>query len=423
MIKLKDCDTLQEFSFEFNNWISCSEVNQDGMVELPAIRPDIVPLSENVYKLKITTGDLPCAETSAEVSVMLIGEWGDSGHRCLTKPLNSGEPFRRGQTDEFELRLLNLGRVSHLLLGHGEHGRGKGWFAAQVTVNFAGPNGDQMEAIFPCNRWLDSGVDDRKTLREFPAMGTVALKEVVSPERRETSDGKWTVHIKMAASEKLDISKGLDSARQGISLVAYGTEGITGPVELGKDMTGKFEPGQTEMFKGVQLGHVGDLTKIRVSSGLEGDPSACWAVEEVLMLNEMSKERLKFDFSGCIGQCGGDVRKERPVVRPGTIVPPLVTYTVRVDTEDVADGGTSARVYVTLYGSQGDSGRRLLHTTAGIMPFGQGQKQSFSIEAVDLGDLEKVVVTKGPGDPWMLNQMVVKAGQFGPVEHTFIWSK
>ncbi|RUS73674.1 hypothetical protein EGW08_018556, partial [Elysia chlorotica] len=421
-IKLKDCDSLQEFNFQFGNWIRSSKVNQDGMVELPAIRPDIVPLSENIYRLKITTGDLPCAETSAEVTVMLIGEWGDSGHRHLSTPLSGGEPFRRGQTDEFELRLLNLGRVSHLLLGHGEHGRGKGWFAAQASLNFAGPDGGQMEAIFACNRWLDSGVDDRKTLRKFPAMGTVALKEIVSPEVRETSGGQWTVHIKMAASEKLDISKGSDSTRQGVSLVVYGAHKVTGPVELGKDTTGKFQPGQTEVFKGVQLGVIGDLTKIRVSCGLEGDPNACWAVEEVLMVDETTRERLKFDYSGAVGQLGGDVRKERPVIRPGTTVPPLINYFIRVDTEDIDAGGTSARVYVTLYGSQGDSGRRLLHTTSGLMPFNRGQKQHFDIEAVDLGDLEKIVVTKGPGDPWMLNQMVVKAGQYGPVEHTFIWS-
>ena len=50
-----------------------------------------------MYKVKITTGDLPCAETSAEVNLMLIGEWGDSGHRSLVKPLNGREPFRRGQ--------------------------------------------------------------------------------------------------------------------------------------------------------------------------------------------------------------------------------------------------------------------------------------------------------------------------------------
>ena len=53
----------------------------------------------------------------------------------------------------------------------------------------------------------------------------------------------------MAASEKLDISKGSDTARQGVSLVVYGTQKVIGPVELGKDMTGRFEPGQTEVFK------------------------------------------------------------------------------------------------------------------------------------------------------------------------------
>ena len=53
----------------------------------------------------------------------------------------------------------------------------------------------------------------------------------------------------MAASEKLDISKGSDTSRQGVSLVVYGTQGVTGPVELGKDAPGKFQPGQTEIFK------------------------------------------------------------------------------------------------------------------------------------------------------------------------------
>ncbi|GFN93248.1 lipoxygenase-like protein domain-containing protein 1, partial [Plakobranchus ocellatus] len=345
-IKLKDSDTLQEFNFEFNNWINSSKDCLEGIVELPAVRPDIVPLSENVYKIKVTTGDIPCAETSAEVTLMLIGEWGDSGHRCLSRPLTGGEPFRRGQTDEFEIRLLSLGRISHVLLGHGEHGCGHGWFPAQVSLNFVSPNGDQMETVFPCNRWLDSGVDDRKTLREFPALGTIALKEIIRQDVRETSAGVWTVRIKMASADKLDVSKTLQSAPQGVSFVVYGTQSVTGPIELGKDMPGKFEPGRTEVFKGVKIGDVGDLTKIRVSSGLEGDPTSCWTVEEVLLVDETTREKLQFDFSSCVGQLGGYARKERPVVRPGERIPSLITYTVLVDTEDVSEGGTSARVWV-----------------------------------------------------------------------------
>ena len=70
----------------------------------------------------------------------------------LNFAIASMQPLIILQTDEFELHLLNLGRISHLLLGHGEHGRGKGWFAAHAALNFAGPDGGQMEAVFACNR-------------------------------------------------------------------------------------------------------------------------------------------------------------------------------------------------------------------------------------------------------------------------------
>ena len=40
------------------------------------------------------------------------------------------------------------------------------------------------------------------------------------------------------------------------------------------------------------------------------------------MLDETTREKLKFDYSGSVGQLGGDVRKERPVIRPGTTVSP-----------------------------------------------------------------------------------------------------
>ena len=51
-MKLKDCDTLQEFNFEYKNWIRSSEVNPDGMLELPAVRPDIMPLSGEHFLMK-----------------------------------------------------------------------------------------------------------------------------------------------------------------------------------------------------------------------------------------------------------------------------------------------------------------------------------------------------------------------------------
>ena len=49
------------------------------------------------------------------------------------------------------------------------------------------------------------------------------------------------------------------------------------------------------------------------------------------------------------------------------------------------------------------------------------QVDKFIIEAVDLGDLEKLVVAKGPGKPWLLEKILVKKGEFAPEEHVFLF--
>lgn len=47
----------------------------------------------------------------------------------------------------------------------------------------------------------------------------------------------------------------------------------------------------------------------------------------------------------------------------------------------------------------------------------------FIVEAVDLGDIEKITVTKGPGDSWQLDQVKVKAGVYASLIHVFNWNK
>lgn len=56
------------------------------------------------------------------------------------------------QTDEFELKLLNLGKISKLLLGHNEYGRGHGWFCQQVTITDTDQRSNKTETVFACNR-------------------------------------------------------------------------------------------------------------------------------------------------------------------------------------------------------------------------------------------------------------------------------
>ena len=52
-----------------------------------------------------------------------------------------------------------------------------------------------------------------------------------------------------------------------------------------------------------------------------------------------------------------------------------------------------ANIYLQLFGSRGDAGKRqLYHSKTNKVKFQQGQKDEFDIEAVDLGELEKVLV-------------------------------
>ena len=48
---------------------------------------------------------------------------------------------------------------------------------------------------------------------------------------------------------------------------------------------------------------------------------------------------------------------------------------------------------------------------------------NFIIEAVDLGELSKIVVKKTNGSIWCLNQVVVKKGAFAPKEDIFQYKK
>ena len=71
----------------------------------------------------------------------------------------------------------------------------------------------------------------------------------------------------------------------------------------------------------------------------------------------------------------------------------VLRYYVATYTANTRNASTSGEVFVTLIGQLGDSGRRKLgasrtHQTR----FGQGQIDVFSMEAVSVGSLQRVVV-------------------------------
>lgn len=68
-----------------------------------------------------------------------------------------------------------------------------------------------------------------------------------------------------------------------------------------------------------------------------------------------------------------------------------VKYEIIVITGDVSGGGTDANVFITLYGVNGDSGKRQLRQKFRNL-FERGQTDRFLLEMLDLGELLRVKV-------------------------------
>ena len=70
--------------------------------------------------------------------------------------------------------------------------------------------------------------------------------------------------------------------------------------------------------------------------------------------------------------------------------PPL--YTVSIHTGGHPDAGTDTGVYVALFGSNGDTGKRELATKNAAESFNRGQINTFKLRSVDVGDIAKVTI-------------------------------
>lgn len=88
-------------------------------------------------------------------------------------------------------------------------------------------------------------------------------------------------------------------------------------------------------------------------------------------------------------------------------------YTVSTFTGGREESNTKANVYLEVYGERGDTGRRLLLSSeeSGKDNFNLSQKNTFTLEAVDLLDLTNVVIGhdgKEAGNGWFLEKVLVQ---------------
>lgn len=91
------------------------------------------------------------------------------------------------QTDIFDLPAVDIGQISQVIVGHTLKGRGKGWFCDRVSIQTSSED-TEKELLFPCNRWMDTGCEDRKLERTLVPLGEMPVVAEGTNNEPESSE-------------------------------------------------------------------------------------------------------------------------------------------------------------------------------------------------------------------------------------------
>ncbi|XP_061409976.1 LOW QUALITY PROTEIN: uncharacterized protein LOC133344041 [Lethenteron reissneri] len=426
-VRLKDRDTREELGFEAADVWLFGKDGTEPVTELAVIRPDCQPLLDVEYEVRVRTGDVPAAGTHAPVHLTLVGEFGDTGPRPLRRG-DHRDAFLRGQTSMFAVRAVDLGPLTSVRVGVRAAGLGSGWFLDTVAVRCSpGSPGSRgaasyAELLFPCRQWLDDGVGDRSTERTLRLLGETRDGLGETPA---SHGGSWT--LRLHTGDFPDAGTEL-----GVSVTVCCRAGAALPIGVPRGaLRARGRHYEASLVLPEELGPV---VKVRIEME-EGEARDSWYCRKVTLRRrrqerngrggsgeEDGKKILKFPFVRWFSPDNGGQVSELPLLSSGSPespIPVVLEYVVSVRTGSSESSATTARVWLTVTGERGDTGRRALARRRGERSFAKGRVTSWSLEAVELGPLREVLVEKGPGSDWHVEAVSVREGPFAPFEAVF----
>ncbi|KAG9266056.1 lipoxygenase homology domain-containing protein 1 [Astyanax mexicanus] len=402
-IILHNLESEEVAMFTYDDWLSRAFGPKHSLVcEMPAVIDDEEMVELTIYTVSVKTSDTSGAGTDARVWMIIFGENGDTGTFAL-KESNNTNKFERKQTDTFRFEdILSLGELSKIRVWHDNTGPAAGWHLEYVDVH-----DDIMgkKFRFQCDRWLAKNEDDGQIMREVACANNEVLDfdektkyEVITTtadtDDAETKENAWIILEGKKARSK-----------------EFVMENSTKKKRFLRGASDRFEFSSKELgdIASICLGH-------SPKDGKKSKVEAYWRVEEVVITEKelgnkyifmcdslipVSSKREEFQTFECTKFIESFASKAR------SLVP--VRYEIVVITGDVKGAGTDANVFVTIFGSNGDSGRRQLRQKFRNL-FERGRTDRFTIEVLDVGDLLRIWVehdNSGISPGWLLSRIEV----------------
>ncbi|KAM9225590.1 lipoxygenase homology domain-containing protein 1 isoform 3-T3 [Dugong dugon] len=377
------------------------------------------------YHISVKTGDVSGASTDSRVYIKLYGEKSDTIKQVLlVSDNNLKDYFERGRVDEFTLETLNIGTINRLVIGHDSTGMHAGWFLGNVQIRVP-RQGKQY--TFPVNRWLDKNQADRRLEVELYPSEVVEIQKLIHYEVEI-----WTGDVSGAG------------ATSRVFIQIYGKEGKTEVLFLSSrskifDRASK-DIFQTDTFT-VPTMDLGPLTKIRIRHDNSGN-RAGWFLDRIDITDMNNEITYYFPCQRwlAVEEDDGQLSRELLPVDESYVLPPedeeggggdnnpldnlaleqkdkSTTFSVTIKTGDKKNAGTDANVFVTLFGTQDNTGMTLLKSSkTNSDKFERNSIEIFTVETLNLGDLWKVRIGhdntgKAPG--WFVDWVEVDAPSLG----------
>ncbi|KAE8291828.1 Lipoxygenase-like proteiny domain-containing protein 1 [Larimichthys crocea] len=382
-ILMRNLTTDEEYLFTYEDWLSKTRGPKRVKVcELAAVVDDEEMVEKTSYTITVQTSDISNAGTDANVFLMVFGEFGDTGTLPLKESSNRNK-FERKMKDVFRFPdLLSLGELSKVRVWHDNKGPAPGWHLEYIDVK-----DETMDEVFrfPCDRWLAKNEADGQIMRELACANNDSV---------DLSD-KTKYEIATTTANTDDAS-----TTENVWIVLEGRKARSKEFVL-ENKKKKFLCGATDRFE-FSSKHVGEIAGICVGhiskDGKKVKNETYWHVMEVVVTEMELGNKFFFHCDAQIPlaakkdqfltfECFKSVESFASKVR--NLVP--VKYEIIVITGDVSGAGTDANVFITLYGVNGDSGKRQLRQKFRNL-FERGRTDRFLVEMLDLGELLRVKV-------------------------------
>ncbi|XP_062056258.1 lipoxygenase homology domain-containing protein 1 isoform X3 [Lepus europaeus] len=385
-----------KYNFNCNRWLDANEDDNEIVREMTAEGPTVRRIMGMArYRVTVCTGELEGAGTDANVYLCLFGDVGDTGERLLYNCRNNTDLFEKGNADEFTIESVTMRKVRRVRIRHDGKGSGSGWYLDRVLVREEGqPESDNVE--FPCLRWLDKDKDDGQLVRELlPSDSNATLKN-------------FRYHISVKTG---DVSGASTDSKVYIKL--YGDKSDTiKQVLLVSDNNLKdyFERGRVDEFT-LETLNIGTINRLVIGHDSAG-MHAGWFLGSVEIRVPRQGKRYTFPANRWLDKNQADGRLEVELYPSEVVeIQKLIHYEVEIWTGDVGGAGTTARVYMQIYGEEGKTEVLFLSSRSKVFDRASKdifQTDTFTIYAIDLGALTKIRIrhdNSGNRPGWFLDRV------------------